>query len=334
MKDTTTAADGGTARAMAYRLKGLKELRGAAVLLKYGAAAALILLLIFSSLASDRFLQVQNVLNVLRQISIVGVLALGMTFVILTAGIDLSVGAVLSVVVVYTADTVQTQGILAGILIALFIGVLFGLVNGLGVTLGKVQPFVMTLGMLAFAKGTALIYTDGQPIPITNDTFLALGNGRTLGVPNPALIFLALLAVSMFVLRSTTFGRSVYAVGANEEAARLSGIPVRRVKCAVYMISGLMVGVAGILYASQLGVGTAVAGDGKELDAIAATVVGGTNLFGGMGTVGGTFLGAAILGVLSNILNLTGVSPYAQYLFRGGLIVSAVLLQRRGGRGR
>jgi len=306
----------------------------AATLRKYGAGVALILLLVFSSLASDRFLQLQNVLNVLRQISIVGVLALGMTFVILTAGIDLSVGAVLSVVVVYTADMVQTQGVFAGLVTALAVGVFFGLINGLGVTVGRVQPFIMTLGMLAFAKGVALIFTEAQPIPITNDTFLELGNGRTFGVPNPALVFLFLLALSMFVLRGTVFGRSVYAVGSNEEAARLSGIPVLRVKCAVYMISGLMVGIAGILYASQLGVGTAVAGDGKELDAIAATVVGGTSLFGGIGTAGGTFIGAAILGVLSNILNLTGVSPYVQYLFRGGLIVAAVLLQRRDARGR
>ncbi len=300
---------------------------------KYGAGVALILLVVFSSLKSDYFLQVDNVLNVLRQISIVGVLALGMTFVIITAGIDLSVGSMLSVVVVYTANTVQTNGVTAGVLMALGLGCLFGLINGLGVAFGRIQPFVMTLGMLAFAKGIALIFTEGQPVAITNDAFLAFGNGRTLGVPNPAIVFLVLLAACMFVLRGTVFGRSVYAVGANEEAARLSGIPVLRIKCSVYVISGLMVGIAGILYASQLGVGTPVAGDGKELDAIAATVVGGTSLFGGIGTAGGTFLGAAILGVLSNILNLSGVSPYVQYLFRGGLIVAAVLLQRRDGRG-
>lgn len=305
----------------------------AATMRKYGAGVALILLLLFSTLQSDRFLQVDNILNVLRQISIVGVLALGMTFVIITAGIDLSVGSMLSVVVVYTADTVQTRGFLAGVLMALGLGAGLGLINGIGVAVGRIQPFVMTVGMLAFAKGVALIFTEGQPVAITNDAFLAFGNGRTFGIPNPAVVFLILLAVCMFVLRGTVFGRSVYAVGSNEEAARLSGIPVRGIKCAVYMISGLMVGIAGVLYASQLGVGTPVAGDGKELDAIAATVVGGTSLFGGIGTAGGTFVGAAILGVLSNILNLSGVSPYAQYLFRGGLIVAAVLLQRRGGRG-
>lgn len=300
---------------------------------RYGAVIALLVLIVVASLTSDRFLTVGNLLNVLRQISIVGVLALGMTFVILTAGIDLSVGAILTVVVVYTADTVQMQGVVPGILVALLCGGLLGLVNGLGVTIGKVQPFIMTLGMLAMAKGLALLFTEGTPIAITDERFLSLGNGKILGIPNPVLVFLALLLITWFVLGHTIFGRSVYAVGANEEAARLSGIPVDRVKIAVYVISGLMAGVAGILYASQLGVGSPVAGDGYELDAIAATVVGGTSLFGGIGGVGGTFIGAALLGVLSNFLNLSGVSPYAQNVFRGALIVAAVLLQRRSARG-
>ena len=300
---------------------------------KYGPAIALAILIVIATVSSDRFLQVQNLLNVLRQISIVGVLGLGMTFVILTAGIDLSVGAILTVVVVYGADAVQTHGVVTGIAVALGMGVLLGLVNGLGITLGKVQPFIMTLGMLAMAKGIALLYTQGTPIAITNQTFLSLGNGRVLGIPNPVIVFLALLLVTWFVLRHTVFGRSVYAVGANEEAARLSGISVGRVKTTVYVISGLMAGVAGLLYASQLGVGSPVAGDGYELAAIAAVVVGGTSLFGGAGGVGGTFIGAALLGVLSNFLNLTGVSPYAQNLFRGALIVAAVLLQRKNSRG-
>lgn len=300
---------------------------------KYGAVIALLVLVLVASLSSERFLTVANGLNVLRQISIVGVLALGMTFVILTAGIDLSVGAILTVVVVYTADTVELYGVVPGLLVALGIGALLGLINGLGVTLGKVQPFIMTLGMLAMAKGLALLFTQGTPIAITNEAFLALGNGRVFGIPNPVLIFIALLFLTWFVLSKTVFGRSVYAVGANEEAARLSGISVVKVKTAVYVVSGLMAGVAGILYASQLGVGSPVAGDGYELDAIAATVVGGTSLFGGIGGVGGTFVGAALLGVLSNFLNLTGVSPYAQNVFRGALIVAAVLLQRRNARG-
>lgn len=324
MSDTATVVSPAPQKDRAKRFSLPKGL-----LQRYGSLIALLLLLVLASLLSDRFLQVDNMVNVLRQISIVGVLALGMTFVILTAGIDLSVGAILSVVVVYTADGVQSYGILPGVLIGLGVGALLGAVNGLGVTIGRVQPFIMTLGMLTAAKGIALIFSNGQPIPVTNRAFLAFGSGRTLGIPNPAIVFLVLLVIAWFVLARMTFGRSVYAVGANPEAARLSGIRVGSVTTSVYIISGLMAGVAGLLYASQLGVGTPVSGDGKELDAIAATVIGGTSLFGGVGSVGGTFVGAIILGVLSNILNLTGVNPYAQNIFRGAIIVAAVLLQRR-----
>ncbi len=301
---------------------------------KWGVLVALILLLVVSATMSDRFLSLPNLLNVLRQIAIVGVLAIGMTFVIITAGIDLSAGSVLAVAAVVTADMVNSNGPLAAVLVAVLVGAGLGLVNGLGVTLGGVQPFIMTLGMLAFARGLAFLYTGGQPIPTTDETFLAIGNGRLFGIPNPALIFLALLVAAYFVLRHTTFGRAVYAVGSNDEAARLSGISVRRVRTTVYVISGATAGIAGLLYASQLGVGTPIAGEAFELDAIAATVVGGTSLFGGQGTVFGTFLGAAILGVLSNILNLTGVNPFVQRLFRGALIVAAVMLQRKDARGR
>lgn len=305
-----------------------------AFLNRWGVVLALVLLVIVATILSDRFLTLPNLLNVARQIAIVGVLAIGMTFVILTAGIDLSVGSILAVAAVTTADAVNAQGPATGIAVALLVGAGLGLVNGLGVTLGGVQPFIMTLGMLAFARGLAFVLTGGSPIPTNDATFLEIGNGRLFGVPNPALLFLALLLVAGFVLRHTTFGRSVYAVGSNEEAARLSGIAVNRVKTLVYAISGLCAGIAGLLYASQLGVGTPIAGEAFELDAIAATVVGGTSLFGGQGSITGTFLGAAILGILSNVLNLTGVNPFVQRLFRGALIVLAVMIQRRGGRGR
>lgn len=301
---------------------------------QWGVLLALIALIGLSTFISDQFLTIGNLLNVLRQIAIVGVLAIGMTFVITTAGIDLSVGSMLAVASVTTASAVGSFGPVGGIITAVLVGASLGLVNGLGVTLGGVQPFVMTLGMLAFARGLAFVYTDGTPIPATDPAFLAIGNGRILGVPNPALIFLALVGVAYFVLRHTTFGRSVYAVGSNEEAARLSGIPVRRVKTLVYVISGMTAGVAGLLYASQLGTGTPIAGEAFELDAIGATVVGGTSLFGGQGTIIGSFLGAAIFGVLSNILNLTGVDPFVQRLFQGALIVFAVMIQQKGGRGR
>ncbi len=300
----------------------------------YGVLVALILLVVIATLLSDRFLSLPNLLNISRQIAIVGVLAIGMTFVIITAGIDLSVGSILAVVAVTTAEAVNAAGPTAGILTALLVGGSLGLVNGLGVTLGGIQPFIMTVGMLAFARGLAFVFTGGSPVPTTDATFLQIGNGRTFGIPNPALVFLVLLVVAWFVLKRTSFGRSVYAVGSNDEAARLSGIRVRLVRASVYVISGLCAGVAGLLYASQLGVGTPVAGEMFELDAIAATVVGGTSLFGGQGAISGTFMGAALLGILSNILNLTGVDPFIQRLFRGVLIWVAVMLQRKDAKGR
>lgn len=300
---------------------------------KWGVPLALLIVIVISTTLSDRFLSVPNVLNIIRQIAIVGVLAIGMTFVIITAGIDLSVGSILAMVVVVTADVVNSSGPVMGVIVGLLVGGGLGLVNGLGVTVGGVQPFIMTLGMLAFARGLAFVYTGGSPIPTTDSTFLAIGSGRMLSVPNPAWIFLALLVLAWFILRHTSFGRSVYAVGSNDEAARLSGIPIRRIRTLVYVISGLTSGVAGILFASQLGIGTPIAGEAFELDAIAATVVGGTSLFGGQGTISGTFMGAAILGILSNILNLTGVNPFVQRLFRGALIVGAVMLQRKDAKG-
>lgn len=334
MSDTATNAREGATSAEGVDQQSRSGFRPSAFLRTWGVALALVLLVIVSAAISDRFLSLPNTLNVMRQIAIVGVLAIGMTFVIITAGIDLSVGSILAVVAVTTADVVNTAGPVAGVATALMVGSALGLVNGLGVTFGGVQPFIMTLGMLAFARGLAFVFTGGRPIPTTDPAFLVIGSGRIFGIPNPAIVFLVLLLVAGFVLRQTTFGRSVYAVGSNDEAARLSGVAVSRVRILVYVISGFCAGVAGLLYASQLGVGTPIAGEAFELDAIAATVVGGTSLFGGQGTILGTFMGAAILGILSNVLNLTGVDPFVQRLFRGALIVFAVMLQRKDAKGR
>lgn len=331
---SSPTSEGSTTGQRTTRSAGGGILQVRQFLQRWGVLLALLLLIGLSTFLSEQFLTVPNLLNIMRQIAIVGVLAIGMTFVIITAGIDLSVGSILAVAAVTTATAVSSFGPVGGVLTAVAVGAGLGLCNGLGVTLGGVQPFVMTLGMLAFARGLAFVYTDGTPIAAVDPAFLSIGNGTILGVPNPALIFLVLLGLAYFVLNHTTFGRSVYAVGSNEEAARLSGIPVKRVKTFVYVISGITAGVAGLLYASQLGTGTPVAGEAFELDAIGATVVGGTSLFGGQGTIVGTFLGAAIFGVLSNILNLTGVDPFVQRLFQGALIVFAVIIQQKGGRGR
>ena len=299
---------------------------------RVGVLAALVLIVVAATLLSPRFLTVPNLLNVLRQVSIVGILAIGMTFVILTRGIDLSVGSILGIAVVLFAGSMDSRGLAVAIPLGLAASALVGLVNGIGVAYAGLPAFIMTLGMLSFVRGLAFIYTGGTPIPIISEQFYALGNGYLGGIPIPALILLAVLALSGFVLGLTPFGRSVYAIGSNEDAARLSGVPVRLYTTAVYVISGLMSGLAGLVYASQLSIGTPIAGQGYELDAIAAVVVGGTSLFGGRGSVGGTFLGTLIIGVLANILNLTGVDPFVQQLFKGALIIVAVFIMSRSGR--
>ncbi len=299
---------------------------------RIGVLAAFVLLVIAASLLSPRFLTLPNLLNVLRQVSIVGILAIGMTFVILTRGIDLSVGSILGIAVVLFAGSMDSRGMAAAIPAGLGAAALVGLVNGIGIAYAGIPAFIMTLGMLSFVRGLAFIYTGGTPIPILDERFYALGNGTLAGVPIPALILIAALIVSGFVLGLTPFGRSVYAIGSNEDAARLSGVPVRLFTTLVYVISGLMSGLAGLVYASQLSIGTPIAGQGYELDAIAAVVVGGTSLFGGKGSVGGTFLGTLIIGVLANILNLTGVDPFVQQLFKGALIIVAVFIMSRSGR--
>ena len=296
---------------------------------RVGVLAALLILVVAASFLSDRFLTVPNLLNILRQVAIVGILAIGMTFVILTRGIDLSVGSILGISVVVYAGLLQTHGMAVAIPIGLLVAMGAGLVNGLGVASAGIPPFIMTLGMLSFTRGLAFLYTGGTPIPILNEDFYNLGNDYLFGIPIPSLILLAILAVSAIILSFTAFGRSVYAIGSNEEAARLSGVPVRFYKIIVYVIAGGVSGLAGLVYASQLSIGTPIAGQGYELDAIAAVVVGGTSLFGGKGSVGGTFLGTLIIGVLANILNLTGVDPYVQQLFKGALIVIAVYFMSR-----
>ena len=303
------------------------------VLARYGTLIALVLLVVVAAALSPRFLTTVNLMNVLRQTSIVGVLGIGMTFVMLTAGIDLSVGAILAVSAVLLGGTLERTGnIWLALAVAPAAGMVVGLVNGLGVTWGRVQPFVMTLGMLGIARSLAFLYTGGEPIPILDMGFLRLGIGYVAGVPVPSIVFLLLLAAAALVLRYTPFGRYVYAIGSNEEAARLSGINVGLYKILVYVLSGATAAIAAILYGAQFAAAPAIAGEGYELDAIAAVVVGGTSLFGGQGGVIGTFLGALIIGILSNILNLTGVSPFAQPLAKGALIIAAVWIVGRGQR--
>ncbi|HEY0917668.1 ABC transporter permease [Devosia sp.] len=283
-----------------------------------------------AAMISPAFLNPVNLTNVLRQVSLFGIVSVGMTFVILTKGIDLSVGSILGVCAV-TAATLLTMGwpIAVVIVVVLAVGVLQGAVNGLGITLGGVPPFIMTLGVMVMGRGLAMMIANGQPVSIrgTAADFAWLGRGDMLGLPVPVWIFLLVAAVSIFVLRFTAYGRQVYAIGSNAEAARLSGINVKAVEFSVYVISGFLAGLTGLIFVSRLTVGEPTAGTGIELEAIAITVIGGTSLFGGEGTIVGTIIGAGILAVLANIMNLVGVSPFTQQIVKGAIIVGAVLYE-------
>jgi ribose/xylose/arabinose/galactoside ABC-type transport system permease subunit len=291
---------------------------------------ALVILCVTASLVSPFFLNKINLLNVLRQVSLFGVVAVGMTFVILTRGIDLSVGSIVALVGVLAA-TLLAGGTPIPIAIAagLAAGTLVGVVNGLGVTLGHVPPFIMTLGTMVMGRGVALIIADGGTVNMgaAADGFFWLGGGFLYGIPVPIWLFAAVCIVSFVVLQFTPFGRQVYAVGSNEEAARLSGINVGLVTLSVYAISGFLSAFGGLLFLSRLSVGDPNSGLGLELEAITIVVIGGTSLFGGEGGVGGTIIGAIILAVLANILNLVGVSPFSQQVVKGAIIVFAVLLE-------
>jgi ribose/xylose/arabinose/galactoside ABC-type transport system permease subunit len=291
---------------------------------------ALLLLCAVAVIISPAFLNPFNLINVLRQVALFGIVSIGMTFVILTAGIDLAVGSIVAVTAVVSALMLKAGIAIPLVMVAgLCIGVAMGAVSGLGITLGGVPPFIMTLGMMVMGRGLAMTVAEGHPIGFDNAAaaFAWLGQGHFLGLPVPVWIFALVAGLSFLVLRFTPFGRNVYAVGSNREAARLSGINVRLTVLLVYVISGFLSSLTGLIFISRLTVGEPTAGMGLELEAIAITVIGGTSLFGGEGSVFGTMIGAAIFAVLANILNLAGVSPFTQQIVKGAIIVAAVLLE-------
>jgi ribose transport system permease protein len=295
-----------------------------------GLVWALILLCVVATIISPAFLNTFNLINITRQVALFGIVSIGMTFVILTAGIDLSIGSIVAVTAVVSALMLRNgMPIVFVILAGLTVGAVMGAINGIGITLGRLPPFIMTLGMMVMGRGLAMTIADGHPISFPNaaSDFAWLGQGYLLGLPVAVWIFAVIAAASYLVLRFTPFGRSVYAVGSNPEAARLSGIDVRLTVFSVYVISGALSSLTALIFISRLTVGEPVAGTGLELEAIAITVIGGTSLFGGEGGVVGTILGAAIFAVLANILNLAGVTPFTQQIVKGAIIVAAVLLE-------
>mgnify|MGYP006295376797 FL=1 len=298
---------------------------------KFKSAIGLIILVIVLSFLSDYFFTVNNLLNIIRQVSIIAIMAFGMTFVILTGGIDLSVGSLLAVSAAVTAGLIINIGIfyLLVIPIGMLIGVLLGGFSGLMVAKAKMPAFIVTLGMMTIARGLTLIYTDGRPISGFNEDFRFIGAGHIGGIPVPVIIMLIILLLCYITLKKTPYGRYVYAIGGNEEAAKLSGINVDRIKMSVYALSGLLSAISGIILASRLNSAQPTAGSGYELDAIATVVLGGTSLSGGQGGVIGTIIGALIIGVLNNGLNLLNVSSFYQQVAKGAVILIAVYIDRR-----
>ncbi len=292
----------------------------------------LIVFMIIGAVLSPHFFTASNLLNVSRRMSIVGIASMGMTFVILTAGIDLSVGSILGFSAV-AAAWMLSSGVPwpLALLLAIGAGAGVGLINGLGVTRGKIQPFIMTLAMLVIARGATMTLSNGQPIPLRDaaQSVAWVGSGNFLGLPVPLWILLTLFLISSYVLRNTPFGWHVYAVGGNLEGARRSGLNTRRTITSVYVISGACAAIAALIVITRLTAGEPSQGTLLELDAIAAVVIGGTSLFGGVGGVGATLVGAAILAVTDNLLNLLGVSPFSQQMVKGLIILGAVLLERR-----
>lgn len=306
----------------------LRRVNLARVLRASGLVWVLVAMCVVAALISEAFLNPFNIINVLRQVALFGIVSIGMTFVILTAGIDLSVGSIVAVVAVVSALLLSAGVPIPLVMLAgLGAGVLLGALNGLGITLGSLPPFIMTLGMMVMGRGLAMAISDGHPIrfPNASENFAWLGQGYLLGLPVPVWIFAAVAVVAYVVLRYTPFGRNVYAVGSNPEAARLAGINVPLTLFGVYVISGFLSALTALIFISRLTVGEPVAGIGLELEAIAVTVIGGTSLFGGEGGIIGTVLGAAIFAVLANLLNLAGVSPFTQQIVKGAIIVAAAL---------
>jgi ribose transport system permease protein len=286
----------------------------------------LVLLSLVMTIFSNQFLTQNNILNILRQVSINGIIAVGMTFVILTSGIDLSVGSVMAFSGTLMAGVMVKMGwnpVLA-IGVALALGAIFGLINGVLISYAKMPPIIVTLAMMEIPRGLALLYTGGYPLSGISQNFAFIGRGYFLGIPMPVIIMIFIYLIAYVLLNYLPFGRYIYAIGGNEEAVSLSGIKVKKFKTIAYVISGITAALSGIVITSRLMSGQPMAGDGFELDAIASVVLGGTDINGGRGSIVGTFVGALIMGVLSNGLNLLGVSPYVQRVFKGLIILFAI----------
>ncbi|MCK2018905.1 ABC transporter permease [Peribacillus frigoritolerans] len=299
---------------------------------KFGPLLALVLLFIVITVLNPSFMEPNNILNLLRQTSINALIAFGMTFIILTGGIDLSVGSILALSSALMAG-MMVSGLdpILAILVGILLGAIMGVINGILVSKGKMASFIVTLATMTIFRGLTLVYTDGKPITGIGDSvmFQMLGRGYFLGVPVPAVVMIIAFMILWFLLHKTSFGRKTYAIGGNERASRISGIKVDRVKVAIYGLAGTMAAIAGAILTSRLNSAQPTAGQSYEMDAIAAVVLGGTSLSGGKGRLFGTLVGVLIIGTLNNGMNLLGVSSFYQQVVKGAVILIAVLLDRK-----
>lgn len=303
------------------------DLKGFAA--KYGVIFGLIIIMVFFTVMKAKFLTVDNMLNMLRQTSINGLLAIGMTFVVLTGGIDLSVGSVLGAAGMFAALVAQTATGLPwylAVLTGLGIGLLLGTVNGVIISYLKVPAFIATLGMLSIARGVTFMASDAKPVPGLSKGFLKIGGGSIGVIPIPVIILAVVLLLSYTVLYKTRYGRYIYATGGNPVSTRVSGINIKIIICSVYMISGVLSGLAGVVLTSRVTSGISQSGSGFEVDAIAAAVIGGNSLSGGRGRLWGTIIGFLIMGVMNNGLDMMAVSSYWQLVIKGTIIIGAVML--------
>ena len=293
---------------------------------------ALIILMAVITIINSNFLTANNLLNLLLQVTSNALIAFGMTFVILTGGIDLSVGSILALSSALTAGLLGSgMPVTLAILISLILGCILGMMNGLLISYGKLAPFIVTLATMTIFRGATLVYTNGNPITKgLSDTFLFqfLGQGYIVGIPFPVIIMFIVFIVLYVLLHKTAFGKSVYAIGGNEKAAYISGVKLNKVKIIIYSISGIMASISGLIITSRLSSAQPTAGASYEMDAIAAVVLGGTSLSGGKGRILGTLIGTLIIGVLNNGLNIIGVSAFWQQVVKGVVILIAVLIDR------
>lgn len=291
-----------------------------------GLVVSFIALSVLLSFLSPHFLDGSNLANIGRQISINMIIAIGMTYVIISGGIDLSVGSILAVVSVVVASLMKNYGLdmYTSILAGLVLGGLMGLINGVVISNFKIPPFIATLGMMTIARGIAFVYTDAYPISGFSGSFTYIGQGKALGIPVPIIITIIAVLIGIFILKNTIIGNHIFGLGNNEESARLAGISIKKTQLFIYTFCGVMTAISAIIVTSRLDSGQPNIGTSYELDAIAAVVLGGTSLSGGKGSIIGTVLGALIIGVLNNGMNLLNVSPYYQLIVKGLVILLAV----------